>query len=269
MVDLYDATIEKIYSAATGGFPWEDALRAIEDLTGSVGAVIGFIPAKDGQVPFNLAGRFTAEQCAIYSQLYQPICRRTQYMVDHPSEDVIYDSLLITEQEMNSDPVYDWFAQHDLRYFVGSALPAIRSHQAVFSLQRSRALGHVQSQDIEIFKQLRVHVGRSLTLADQISQLRSFKSFSTALMEALPQALIALDDRGSIVFANDAAVDISRTEDGVSIVAGRLMVGVLAEQRALDDLISGAADGTTTPATAGPASLVLAASQPMQCSSRH
>jgi len=77
VIDAFGSTIEKVYSAAVGGTPWEEALHAI-DLTGSVGAVIGFVPASEGQNAFNLAGRFTAEQCATYSELYQPICRRTR-----------------------------------------------------------------------------------------------------------------------------------------------------------------------------------------------
>ena len=240
MLDKFSTTVEKIYAAASGE-PWEEALHAIEDLTGSAGAVIGFVPTDESGAAFNLAGRFTAEQCATYSTHYQPICRRTQYMVDHPYRDAIYDSLLITEQEMNSDPVYDWFAQHDLRYFVGTLLPATRSHNVVFSLQRSRAQGHVQSDDLRLFRQIKAHLSRGVALSDQIQTLRSHKRFGSALFEALPQAVFALDSNGHVCFANAAAASLIGRADGIAVAGGRLATLVPVEQTRLDRLIVEAA----------------------------
>ena len=48
MADRFSAAIEKVYSAAAGGARWEDALHSIEDLTGSVGAVIAFLNEQVG-----------------------------------------------------------------------------------------------------------------------------------------------------------------------------------------------------------------------------
>lgn len=237
MLDNFNVTIDTLYSAAAGDSRWEDALHAIEDLTGCAGAVIGFVPAKEGATGFNLAGRFTEEQCAIYSELYQPICRRTRYMMEHPDCDVVFDSLLITEQQINLDPVYEWLGQHGLRYFVGSPLPATRGHRPIFSLQRSPAQGHVQTPDIELFKQLRAHVGRALTLADQLGHACILESVTTKVLEALPQALFALDEQARIVFANAAASELALIEDGVSVSAGCLLAFVPGEQASLDRLV--------------------------------
>ena len=241
MLDRFSTTIENIYAAAVGDEPWQKALHSIEDLTGSVGAVIGFIPKDEWHSPFNLAGRFTAEQCATYSELYQPICRRIQYMLEHPNEDAIYDALLITEQEMNSDPVYDWFGQHDLRYFVGSSLPQTALHYVVFTLQRSGAQGHVQPTDLHLFKQIKAHLGRALTLSDCLGTLRSFQSFATDLLEALPYALFAIDGYGQVVFANEAAAGLLRRNDGISIANNRLQAALSNEQVVLDHLLANAA----------------------------
>ena len=150
MLERFSSTIDKLYAAATDARCWPGALASIEDLTASAGAVVGFIPKAEGGCGFNLAGRFTDEQCAIYSSTYQPICRRTRYMIEHPELDVTYDSLLISEREMDTDPVYDWFGRHDLRYFVGTSLPETREYRVVCSLQRSRSQGHVQAPDIDL-----------------------------------------------------------------------------------------------------------------------
>jgi DNA-binding CsgD family transcriptional regulator/PAS domain-containing protein len=237
VLDRFSATINKIYGAAADGSRWPEALNSIEELTGSVGAVIGFVPKRPGELGFNLAGRFPAERCAVFTEIYQPICRRTRYMIEHPEKQVIYDALMITEQEMKSDPVYDWFGQHGLKYFVGGALPETSSYHTVCSFQRSPTQGHVQQADIEIFTLIKTHLGRAVRLADELGTLRTLTGFQTALLEALPQAVFALDAAGRILFANSAGAELLRCGHGFSQSEGMLLVTDPAEQEGLLRLI--------------------------------
>ena len=237
MLDQFSETVGTIYAAATGVESWEDALNAIEHATGSVGAVIGFIPRDEDHAPFNLAGRFTAEQCAIYTNNYQSICRRTRYMMDHADKEVIYDSLLIDEREMDRDPVYDWFRQHDLRYFVGSSLPSLRSHHVVWSLQRSPAQGHVQQPDIRLFKQIRGHLSRALILADRLETMWSFRQVGESLLQSLPQPVFGLAANGRVLFTNEAGADFLRQGRGLAVQDNRLRTHLSDDQARLDQLI--------------------------------
>lgn len=240
MLERFSSTIDMLYAAATNARCWPAALASIEDLTASAGAVVGFIPKAEGGCGFNLAGRFTDEQCAIYSSTYQPICRRTRYMIEHPELDVIYDSLLISEREMDSDPVYDWFGRHDLRYFVGTSLQETREYRVVCSLQRSRSQGHVQAPDIELFRLLTPHLARAINLADELGTLRSHNRFCSAMLEAMPQAVFALDDQATLLFANVKARQLFASRDGLQISTGQIMTAAPDEQRLLDQAIQGA-----------------------------
>ena len=240
MLDQLSATIEKVYAAAADGSRWGEALHAIEDLTGSVAAVVGFVPKNEGDQGFNLAGRFTAEQCATYTQKFQSICRRTRYMIDHPQLDVVYDSLLISEREMDTDPVYDWFGRHDLRYFVGAGLTETREYRVVCSLQRSPAQGHVQGPDIELFRLLKPHLARAVSLSDRLGTLRSRNQFNSAVLEALPQAVFALDANGTLLFANAVGRDLLAAADGISVESGRLQTLLPHDQALLDSIIRSA-----------------------------
>jgi DNA-binding CsgD family transcriptional regulator len=159
-------------------------------------------------------------------------------MIDHPAKEVVYDSLLITEQEMNRDPVYDWFGRHGLRYFIGAALPPTSSHLVVFTLQRSPDQGHVQVDDLRLFGQVKAHLGRAISLAERLGTLSAFGRFSSALLEGFPQAIFALDARGQVCFANVAAGTLLRNCDGLSLADGRLRAALAAEQHALDALIA-------------------------------
>ena len=49
--------------------PPREALYAIEELTGSSGAVLGSVPKRTDDAGFNLAGHFTDEQCATYTDI--------------------------------------------------------------------------------------------------------------------------------------------------------------------------------------------------------
>lgn len=245
LIDQLSATIEKIYAAAADSSRWGEALHAIEDLTGSAGAVVGFVPKNEGHLGFNLAGRFTLEQCATYSEQFQSICKRTRYMVEHPRLDVVYDSLLISEQEMDKDPVYDWFGQHDLRYFVGASLKETREYRVVCSLQRSPGQGHVQGSDIDLFKSLKPHLARAVSLADKLGTLRTRDRFSSAILEALPQAVFVLDEQAKLLFANMKARQLLAAGDGLQISGSQIMTAAHDEQRPLDQAIQGAIEPLT------------------------
>lgn len=238
MLEQFSGAIELVYASAAEPDRWPDALRSLEELSGSVGAVIGFVPKRPGDLGFNLAGRFTAEQCETYTERFQPICRRTRHMIEHPETSVHYDDLLITEREMDTDPVYDWFGKHDLRYFIGCALPAARDYQAVFTLQRSPKQGHVQAKDVSLFGLIAPHISKALALSDQLGTLRTFNRFSAVVLNAMPQAVFAIDDRGRVMFANSAAQSCLSERDGLALAESRLLTARAAEQSRLDGIIA-------------------------------
>jgi hypothetical protein len=59
MLERFSATIEMIYAAAVDPTLWQAALRAIEDYTGSTGAVLNLVPKSAAALPVCLAGSFS------------------------------------------------------------------------------------------------------------------------------------------------------------------------------------------------------------------
>jgi DNA-binding CsgD family transcriptional regulator len=241
MLDRFSATINRIYEASSGACPWEDALVAIEDLTGCAGAVVDLVPKLNGIPRKTLAGSFTAENCAEYASSYQAICPRIRYAIEHQTGSTHYDYLFMTEFEMDRDPVYHWFGTHNLRYYLAGAVADTPSYLAYVSLQRTRKQGHASAQDIELFDLLKPHLSRAASLADQLGTLQSFARFSSAMFEASPNGLFALDGNGTILFANSRAEACLRAGDGLRSSGGRLTAALESEQAALDRLIRDAA----------------------------
>lgn len=241
MLDPFSATILKIYAAASGTVAWSDALVAIEDLTGSAGAVIDLIPTSVGVPPKTLAGSFTAENCAEYANSYQSICPRIRYALEHPSTQIQYDYLFMTEFEMDRDPVYHWFGKHGLRYYLASPIKATPAYLAYVSLQRTRKQGHASPDDVNLFNLVKPHLACAASLADQLGTLSSFARFSSAMFEASPNGLFALDGRGVILFANSRAERCLEAADGLRAIDGTLGTALATETAALDRLIQQAA----------------------------
>lgn len=249
MLDEFSATIEKIYAAASSGLRWQEALLSIEELTGSTGAVIDVVPILPTISRTTLAGSFSEENCLEYARDYQAICPRIRYAVQHPSPETQYDYLFLTEFEMDRDPVYEWFGRHGLRYYLGAEVARTPNYLAMLSLQRTKRQGHAEADDVQLFDLIKPHVANAITLADQLGTLRSFERFSSAVLEALPQAVFALDSAGLVRFANARARQMLAAADGIGMEAGSLTTAIAADQSRLDALIAGAA--SATPAGSG------------------
>ena len=235
----FSSTISQIYAAATNG-SWRDALSAVERLTGSGGAVVHVVP-KGGDV-LSLIGA-SAEEHLPKADVEQwtrdlaPICPRLAAGAKWPTASYVVDQMILSEREMDRDPVYDWYREHGLRYFIGSPLFGTDTIDTYWSLQRTPRQGHAQAADIALFGLLKPHVARSLAFAHQIGALRSFQEFSSSVLESLPRALFALDGQGTILYANRAAEALLRAADGLRSTEGKLRTALNDEQDRLDRVI--------------------------------
>jgi len=246
MLEEFSATIERIYAAACESERWTEALSGVEQLSRSAGAVVHLVPKTPGGKLVSLLGtsghaHFPADEVAEWTRDYAALCPRLNAAPRFADTPFICDQMILDEREMDRDPVYQWYGEHGLRYFIGSTLYESSRVQTVWSLQRTKGQGHVQQAEIALFERLKPHLARALSLADQLGSLRSHRRFSAAVLEAMPQALFALDEGGAILFANSRAEACLRAADGLASRDGRLRAALPSQQAALDELIRDAA----------------------------
>lgn len=235
----FSATIDKIYAAATDAGSWNEALASVEQLTDSAGVVVNLVASENFRESVmltspRLQAHFDARDFEEYEQNLLPICPRVAAGLANPTAPYVCDRQILSEAEMERDPVYDWFGRHGLQYFIGSPLAETQGFKMMWSLQRTRAQGHVQGPEIQIFELLKPHVARALALADQLGTLKSFDRFSSAMLEALPQAVFALDENGVVLFVNAAGRQLLASRDGLEMRAGRLGAAIKSEQAHFD-----------------------------------
>lgn len=240
----FSATVERLYAAAAAPAAWGDALRAVEDLSGAAGAVIGFVPiapaagTSAGPGGFVLSGRFSAEQCAEYARDYAPICPRLALAARRPDLDFGYDSLLMSDAELDRDPTYRWFERvSGVRYYLGTRLSDVGGYHVNTSVQRTRAQGHVQRADLELFARLRPHIDQALKLSNLIGTFTAGQRLALQALEGLAHGVVALDVLGRILFANPAAAAILAAGDGIGATQGRLTAARAADTRAIERLV--------------------------------
>lgn len=245
LIDQLSATIEKIYAAAADGSRWGEAFSAVERLTDCAGVVVNLV-AKEGAIESRtlfgprVLEHTSSSEVEDYDRDLLPICPRVAAGIAHPNVPYLCDYMIISESGMDRDPVYDWYNRHGLRYFVGSTLGETSRHRLMWSVQRTPHQGHAQDDDIRLFELLKPHVARSLILADQLGTLRSQHRFTSAIIEALPQAVFALDANGTLLFANALGRDLLSDADGISVTLGRLQTVLPRDQALLDSMIRGA-----------------------------
>lgn len=240
MLDQFSATIEKIYAAAADASLWEEALRAIEDYTGSTGAVLNLVPTKPTAAPLCLAGSFSRDDCAEYALNCMWQCPRIAFGQSHPEVPIHFDRMILSESEMDRDPTYEWYGKHGLRYYVAGWVGESGNHRAYMSLQRSRRQGHVEPDEIEPFSLILKHMAAALGLAVKLGTLEQQGRFSVGLVNSLPHAVFALDSSGHVLLTNAKADRLLDRADALFVVSGKLQCRLSAQQPLLDRLIAGA-----------------------------
>lgn len=237
---LLGSTLERLYAAAIDGGLWRDALVAVEQFTGSTGAVVDLIPLEASTRPVTLAGSFSDQDCREYAENYQSICPRIAYAVKHPEVAIHFDRLVLTEAEMDRDPVYEWFGKHGLRYYVAGHTGRTQFYQAFASLQRSHRQGHADADDIARFELIRPHLAQALNIADTLGTLATHQRLTHALLDAMPQAVFGLANDGALLFTNDSAERLV-ARGGCLTLRGKHLVTAHPQQQAeLDKIIASA-----------------------------
>jgi len=209
--------VEVIYSAAVDGTRWPLVLSTIADSLGAVDATLE-IHETAGQAPgfFQCGGRLPVDGIDAYLNHYAAVCPRIPHIFHLPRGATICDHDILDERQIDRDEFYaDFLAPDGLRYFLGGILDLpIRGHAGIY-VHRSPRQGHADHKALASLGRLLPHLSRVLDLylrlGEQIGQRRSFLE----LLSLLPQATVALNARGEVIAANDAASRVLRDQDGL------------------------------------------------------
>ncbi|HEV2983785.1 MAG TPA: hypothetical protein VGX46_05325 [Vicinamibacterales bacterium] len=213
------AVIQALYDAAMDETRWPKALKELTGLTGSQAATFWVLdgseqPRLPTLIAFNFDPRFMEEY--LYGMV--PLDPTVRYLVDHPNQSIVHDGLVISEREKDRHPYYDWHGRHsDTRFrLVGQVCPA-PAVQAGVALHRTRQVGRYESRDIEQFAAVHRHLEQALTIGFRLGSLGTMQRCTTELLDRNPAAVLLLDERKRIVYANRNADALRSDNDGIKL----------------------------------------------------
>lgn len=222
MLDRYDSAVLKIHEAALESARWGEALAGVADVLHSAGAVMHVASLVPSQRSMSYIGGITPEQVTGYDADCLALCPRVRYARANPGPTIRCDALILSEREMDRDPVYDWFRRNGLRYFLGTTLARSPEREIFFNVQRTARQGHVEQSDIEMFGRFLPHLRHAIRVGGLLGALDGPWRLTRWLLDRLTPAAFVLDAAGIVVMANAAAEELAEANDALTVLAGRL-----------------------------------------------
>jgi PAS domain-containing protein len=232
------ALLAAIYQAALDPASWPAMLPLVDSVVACVKGGIALIDAHSlRMVRFHNWG-FAQADLDAYHAHYINLDPRPRYFLRDMSHAVYYDQRHHGEGEMDRSEYYDWMRQAaGVRYYFASARLDEDGVISALAMNRTKAQGHVDQQDIERLERLAPHVHRALALGRRVGDLE-LRAAALDLAYGASQALIMLDEDARVVFMNQAAEPLCGPGGALSIDRdGRLRGARRDEDRRLQTLV--------------------------------
>jgi DNA-binding CsgD family transcriptional regulator/PAS domain-containing protein len=218
--------VEDIYSAAPDPSLWPQALQAIAESIGGIGANF-FWRRDDGRFGLVVSTGMDPNSVSEYLEKWWRHDIRGSRAVEHSyfaAGSLVTDRDVVTDEEMATHPFFTQFlARYGLRWVAATGVSpdpridvAISVHGAVtrspFSDGELARLGH-----------LGTHAERSLRLSIRLLDAEMVKGGLSDALARIGIGVLALDASGRVLLANPVAVGLRA--DGVEIGNDRLHIG--------------------------------------------
>jgi len=234
--DAFIAAVEAIYGAAVEYSNWPDALQAIANVFGDVGANLLWVRDDGG------FGTVLSPALAPMAEDYEK-WQHQDIRAQHAAEnsmlarlDVVTDRHLVTPREIEEHPFYTQFlASNGLRWLAAAKVSPDPRILVWVSVQRSRTKEPFADAELETLARLARHIEQALRLSVKLFDAELSK---LALVDALARVgvgVLALDALGRVVFDNPAASAL--LGDGLVLANGRLSASAADDRKALDAAI--------------------------------
>ena len=245
------AVIESLYEAAMDETRWPDTLQQVSELTESQAATFWVLDG-GGELQHPTFTFVNIDPTFVQAYLQMAAHDPTvQYLVRHPHQSIVHDGLVISERDKDRSAYYDWQHRYtDLRFrMVGQVCPGPVVQSGV-ALHRTRKAGPFEPADIERFALIHRHLHRALAVGFRLGTLGTLQQCTTELLDRNPAAILLLDERERIVYANRRAAALHAAGDGVRL-SDRLVLTHRQDHAKLQGLITRTILDATRPDAGG------------------
>ena len=215
------ALIDAFYEAALDETRWPSALKQITEFTRSQAASFWVLDGSETpRLPTFICLNFDMNAIREYLEHTAAIDPTVQYLVAHPEQRIVHDGVVISEREKAKHPYYDWHERLiDTRYRMVGQARLMPSVQAGVAMHRTRRAGRYEPGDIKRFEVLHRHLERALRIAFRLGSLGTMQKLTADWLDRNSAAVLFLDDRKRILFANRRARELELEADGIRLCA--------------------------------------------------
>lgn len=236
------AVIQVLYDAALDETLWPNALQQLAELTDSQSATFWMLESSERPtLPVFTAYNFDQRFITDYLESMVPFDPTVQYLVRHPNQPIVHDALVISEREKELHPYYDWQRrQGDIHFRMVAQTRPAPEIQAGVALHRTRRAGRYEPEDLERFALLHHHLQRALSIGVRLGSSGVMQACTTELLDSNPAAILLLDGRRRVVYANRSAEVFASAADGIRVSRGHIVLASKQDNDKLQQLIAGA-----------------------------
>jgi DNA-binding CsgD family transcriptional regulator len=202
----HDDIIHAIYGAALSPEKWPDVLSRIGARFDAEGAVILFYSGET-QVDFIHCAELEDAVRVYLSEEWwkRDIHAQRMRKLQLAGNDVYNDYALVTEEEIESLPIYvDFFQRVGFGWLMSGVILPDFDMLVVLSVPRAKAKGPFTESEMDVMRSLSRHAEQSLRVSLRISNLESTQGALLAGLDRIEAGIYALDEDARLLVANKA-----------------------------------------------------------------
>ncbi|MGH6834049.1 MAG: helix-turn-helix transcriptional regulator [Methylocella sp.] len=218
------ALIDSIYAAVLDSDLWPTVLAKLADATGAMQTIIATMDRRTGTFA-SISRRVDPDLQASYNNywaFHNPLWTNGTVL---PAGEVFSLDTLMPRQEFAATPIYnEWWKRADYSLaMLGANLPVDDRVSSMICVVNARGNDALTSEQTRVFKAAVRHVIRAVRVHHQLWARAHTNSTAPDRLESLRHGAILVDAAANLLYANDAAVAVLETGDGLVLKGGSLV----------------------------------------------
>lgn len=228
--------VASLQHAAIDPDSWDDALIALTNALGGVGAHYVALDKKTGELLDQKSVNFFDEMADLYARHYHFISPRTKFLQSFGGK-VCYDYMFIDDERMRGDEFYSWANTFDASYFVAAHDLGDENVTCGLGIFRNQSSGHVQGEDIELLSRLWTHIASAVQTSRALMGSTLHLHNLAESLNAVGEAALVLAADGTVFCSNEIAGNFLGEGGSMTLWEGSIKTPTVTDQRRMDALI--------------------------------
>ena len=237
-----NALISKIYEAPLRLESWGEAVGAVAShFSAAAGGQFHMFDVRRRRMVFSSVPTWgSTEADRIYNEHFAATDPRRALVDGIGVGAWVFDQDHFDSRFVRRSEIYEFLRAYDIRYAAANKVCATDDAVAVFAIFRGHKHEPFDTTDKRLLNLLSPHLVQAANLATRFEQLRTELAHRDTALDAVHDAVIAVDARFNIVFHNKAAEDLFRSAAPIQSAHGTLHIHGLDNAQAVRHAVKNA-----------------------------